>query len=682
MGSKQRICVAVCVLRLFVHPVFGQTPYIPYHDAAEILENLPEETIELMQEQSGLLEDFQNLTGNPLDLNTALPEDFERLYLLSPSEIEAILQYRNDFGPFIHPNELQVIEGLTPEKVQGLLPFVTVTEERDVLSQGDGYVLARSAGYFPKRQGFRSEPDREAPYDAGPLGLLIKFRKYRSRYYSWGGSMELDAGERFSFKNRPGFDHIHGHYYRTGRPGVIRTLALGDYRISLGQGLLQYQGFAITRPSNPLLYKRVAPVIQPYTGSSEFYYFRGAAIELATHPRIQNFLFFHRKNRDATLRTDVDVGQPYFSAFQTSGLHRTTSENGKRRQVAETVAGHRIQWKKNRWKFGLNSLFQKFSLPYRPVHRIDNLHRLTGTTLMGHSLDFSGYLGSLHVFGEVATQNYRTPAFLVSMLYSFHERLDAGILIRRFPAYYAPLYANAFSARTIPNNESGLYVGLNYHIGPYSRLSLYLDSWKGFWPTYQAHGPTFDHDIFLKYEMASRRKWEAYGQIKFRHRADNLASGNPEHYAIGYNDQVNVRLQFRKINYQKWRWTNRLEIVRFTPEAHTAETGVLLFTDLLWSPIGQAWSVAGRLAWFRTDSYFSRIYAYEPDITYSFTIPFFYFEGWRLAARVSYKLQNGIRLELRTGWTFLPGAEKVGSGLNAVPGPFSQQLKMQVMYRF
>src|SRR5690606_11336220 len=128
---------------------------------------------------------------------------------------------------------------------------------------------------------------------------------------------------------------------------------------------------------------------------------------------------------------------------------------------------------------------------------------------------------------------------------------------------------------------------------------------------YQAHGPTFDQDIFLKYEVSSRRKWEAYGQIKFRHRADNVATGTPEHYAIDYNNQLNVRLQYRVINYQKWRWTNRLEVVRFMQEQRTCETGVLVFTDLLWSPIGQSWSVAGRVAWFRTESYLSRLYAYE-----------------------------------------------------------------------
>lgn len=677
MRIEWRILSPVIAL-MIGNPIQSQNPV---EDGIEWLDNLPDEAIEQLQENSSILEDLQDLRDNPLDLNEVEFRDLELLNLLTPAEINSILQYRDANGSFIHPNELQVIEELPLEKVRQLLPYVSISDQ-SLQREGKGYVLVRSAGYLPRRKGFRSEDNTAPPYQSGPLGWLIKFRNYQSRNFSWGGSLELDAGEPFNFRNRPGFDQIHLHYYKTGRTGFVKTVALGDYRISLGQGLLQYQGFAVTKPSNPLLIKRVSPVILPYTGSGEYYYFRGGAVEMGSNPDFQNFLFLHYTGRDATVRSYPEDNYTYFSAFQTDGLHRSLSEENKRNQVSETVAGHRIQWQINRNKLGLNSLFQLFSLPYLPVSRIDNVHRLTGSRFVGHSLDFSSYLGSLHFFGEVATQNYRTPAFLFSGLYSFNSRLDGGFLIRRYPAYYAPTHSNAFSAHTLPNNESGIYVGINYHLGPYSRISFYLDSWKGFWPTFQAHGPTFDQDIFVKYEVSNRRKWEAYGQLKFKQRADNQSNSHPGYHTIASHTQWNLRLQFRRIKYQKWKWTNRLEMVRFQPGEPPAEYGFMGFTDLMWSPIGKSWSVASRLAWFKTESYFSRIYTYEPDILYSFTIPSFYGHGWRMALRVSRKWKNGFRIEMRTGWTLLPGEEEVGSGLNAVPGPFSQQLKLQMMYRF
>lgn len=679
MRIKWQIWMLIIGLGTIASPVIGQTGA---DESIEFLDDLPEETIEQMQEQTGILEDLQYLASHPLDLNQAGRYDLQLLQILSPVQIEAILDYRNTHGPIIHPYELQVVDGISPDKIQQILPFVTVADQSAMSDEGDGYVLVRSGGYLPKRKGFRSENGNPPPFQAGPFGLLVKLRQYQSRNYSWGGSLEIDAGEKFNFSGQPGFDHLHFHYYKTGRPGWIKTWALGDYRISLGQGLLQFQGFAVTKSSNPLIVKRVAPVIQPYTGTSEFYYFRGGAVEIAANPHLRNYIFLHYNKRDATIRSGAPDGYQYFSAFQTDGLHRSENEAQKKRRLGEIVAGHRIQWAKNGTDVGFNTLFQQFSLPYEPVARIDNLHRLTGSRLIGHSLDFSGNLGALHYFGEVATQNYRTPAFLVAGLFSFHSRLDAGILMRRFPAYFAPVYANAFSARSVPNNESGIYIGLNYHFGAYTRLSFYLDSWKGLWPTFLAHGPTFDQDVYLRLETAQRRKWEAYGQVKFRHRADNDPDKIPEHQTIRYNDQVNIRLQFRKIQYQKWKWTNRWELVRVKPGSDPPELGFMGFTDWMWSPIGRTWSLAFRLAYFHTESYNSRIYSYEPDLLYSFSIPSFYGRGWRMALRGSYQLRNGLRMELRTGWTVLPGQAEVGSGLNAVPGPYSQQVKVQAMYKF
>src|SRR5690625_6409582 len=88
----------------------------------------------------------------------------------------------------------------------------------------------------------------------------------------------------------------------------------------------------------------------------------------------------------------------------------------------------------------------------------------------------------------------------------------------------------------------------------------------------------------------------------------------------------------------------------------------MIFTDFMYRPLGSSWSVAGRLARFDTDSYATRIYALEPDILYSFNVPSLYGTGWRLALKASKKWRNGLRIEARTGWTFIPGSEEIGSG--------------------
>lgn len=679
--------------KLFFHiilPLLAGFPFIAQGQTADgqdlpFLDEMPDEVIEDLRDQDGILEHLYALTQNPLDLNTMSGADLEELYILTPAEIRALLEHRRISGPYIDVHELQAVNGLPEEKALALLPFITVRKPATSgpsSAAGDGYLLTRTAGHFPKRQGFRSSDDKPAAYQGSPLSLLIRYRHSRLRDYSYGISMKKDAGERITFDGQAGFDSYNLHYYRTNRPGKITTFALGDYRINLGQGLLQHHGFAITKSANPLLVKRVAPVIQPYAGTSEFYFFRGAAAAVDWHPRLKTYFFLHHKKRDGTLREFPDDGGTYFSAFQTGGLHRTGPETEKRNNLSESIAGGRIEWHNALTRFGFNTLYQRFSLPYQPVERIDNLHRLSGRDILSHSFDFSGYLGGFHLFGEAATQNFQQPAFTITGLYSFHPKLDAGILIRRFPAYFAPMYGNTFSARTLPNNESGIYAGFNFYFNPRSRLSFYMDSWKGLWPTFQARGPTFDQDIFLQYDISKRRHWEAYAQFKFKNRADDLRPEGIGYNQVVYRNQASLRLQFRKEKYQKWRWTNRAEGTRILTKEGIRETGLMIFTDFLYRPLGSSWAIAGRLAWYDTDSYASRIYALEPDILYSFSVPAFYGSGWRTAFRISKKWRNGLRTEIRTGWTFMPGAEAIGSGHNAIPGDFSQEAKFQMIYSF
>lgn len=665
---------------------------LPFHLSCQIaeddnllfLDEMPEEVLDDLRDQDGIMEHLRALTEHPVDLNQATERELQELYFLSPIEIKAILDHRRISGSFLDIHELQVIEGLTEEKARALLPFVTVSPPGSSLTDhapGKGYLLMRSTGHIPLRMGYQSANDHPPAYQGSPLSLLIRYRQSRIRDYSYGINMKKDAGERFTFEDRHGFDSYNIHYYRTNRPGRIKTLALGDYRINMGQGLLLHHGFAITKSANPLLVKRVAPVIQPYSGTSEFYFFRGAAFEFEWNPRLKSFGFFHHKKRDGTLRSYPD-GNPYFSAFQTSGLHRTAPEIEKRHNLKESIAGHRLEWNNHLSRLGFNTVYQRFSLPYQPVERLDNLHRITGQHILSHSLDFSGYMGSFHFFGEIATQNYRTPAFTVTGLYSLHPKLEGGILLRRFPAYFAPMYGNTFSARTLPNNESGIYTGLNFYFNPRSRLSFYIDSWKGLWPTFQAHGPTFDQDVFLQYDISKRRHWEAYARFKFKNRAENYRPDGIPYNQIAYQSQSSLRLQFRKEKYQKWRWTNRIEGNRIRTREGARETGWMVFTDFMYRPLGSSWSIAGRLARFHTDSYATRIYALEPDILYSFNVPALYGSGWRLALKAGKKWRNGLRIEVRTGWTILPGAEEIGSGHNAVPGEYSQEAKLQVMYTF
>ena len=88
-----------------------------------------------------------------------------------------------------------------------------------------------------------------------------------------------------------------------------------------------------------------------------------------------------------------------------------------------------------------------------------------------------------------------------------------------------------------------------------------------------------------------------------------------------------------------------------------------------------------RLTHFDTDDYYSRIYTWEPDVLYAFSIPAFTGRGLRFLFNMAYRPTSKIQFWFRLGNTFMPNVEKIGSGYNAVTGKNLTGIKFQARIR-
>ena len=61
-----------------------------------------------------------------------------------------------------------------------------------------------------------------------------------------------------------------------------------------------------------------------------------------------------------------------------------------------------------------------------------------------------------------------------------------------------------------------------------------------------------------------------------------------------------------------------MELVNYNKEENPFETGYLIYQDVVYKPKSSPFSFSFRYGLFDTDSYNSRIYAYENDILYVF----------------------------------------------------------------
>lgn len=67
------------------------------------------------------------LEGEVIDLNTAAPEDLERLPGIGPAKAEAIAAYREEHGPFRTADQLMEVSGIGEATLEALRPYITAS---------------------------------------------------------------------------------------------------------------------------------------------------------------------------------------------------------------------------------------------------------------------------------------------------------------------------------------------------------------------------------------------------------------------------------------------------------------------------------------------------------------------------------------------------------------------------
>jgi hypothetical protein len=113
-----------------------------------------------------------------------------------------------------------------------------------------------------------------------------------------------------------------------------------------------------------------------------------------------------------------------------------------------------------------------------------------------------------------------------------------------------------------------------------------------------------------------------------------------------------------------------------------ASNGFSAYVDAYYKPLLKPLAANIRLQYFETNDYNSRIYAYESDVLYSFSIPPLYGKGFRYYANINYDLTRKISLWFRWAQTIYQNQEVIGSGLDEIQGNRKSDYRVQVRWMF
>lgn len=655
----------------------------------EQLENLTESNEDAVTEDDSYLQDMMYFINHPINLNYADEGLLQQLNLLTPIQISNLLLYRKAFGNFLHIYEIQAVPAWDVLTIRKVLPYVTVSEKANVIGSvssrlkgGEHTLLVRGTQVMEKSKGYLLDSSSAKNYYPGsPQKVLVRYKYKYKNTLQYGITAEKDAGEQF-FKGvqKEGFDYYSVHFF-VKNIGIIKSLALGDFSVNLGQGLTSWQSLSFNKGAEILNIKRQSETIRPYNSAGEIEFHRGAAITLEKNNWEATALVSYRR-LDAGFKTDTLEFDEYISSLQLSGFHRTASEVDSKNKQEQFTFGGNIKYTNERFHIGANALHYSFELPIKKQDVPYNRFALGGKKLGNYSVDYSFTFKNMHLFGEAATDNNNNTAFINGLAISTNTRVDMSFLYRKISKGYQSLYSSAFTENTRPNNESGLYAGLTITPTDHFRINAYADFFQFPYIKYRTDAPTSGTDYMMQLLYKPNRQVEIYTRYRSKSKPINYNPYNhPLNPVVGKTKQ-NLRTQFAfKLN-PTFTLRSRVELSWFDKRGDEPENGFLIYTDVIYKPLLKPFSGNIRLAYFETDGYNSRLYAFENDVLYGYSIPVFFDKGYRYYLNLKYKLSKNLSAWTRVAQTIYPEKEKIGSGLDEIKGNSRTEVKLQIIYNF
>jgi hypothetical protein len=668
-------------------------------DSLSSARQIIEDAVEQLGEESDFdfnteFEHLEVYLRKPLNINLASAEDLFEFGLLTPTQINALLEYRKTVGNLSIIEELQAVPLFDLNTIQGIRPFLTVkgdiststSSANDLFTKGNHTIVVRSRRILETQKGFiKDEQTGESQYTGSPYQFYSRYKYNFDTKLSYGATMEKDIGEGFlDDYNQYGFDFYSAHFYLHDLNKQVKDIAIGDYELRFGQGLVMWSGFGFGKSSFVSNIKRVGRRVKSYTSVSEFAFLRGGAGTIGLTDKLDLTAFISYKNRDGNITSldTIEAETLEVSSLQTSGLHRTLNEIADENSIQEFTTGGSLKYQFNTQNhIAANVVYTQLSAPLNRSDQPYNVYRFQDSTLLNGSLDYSYVYKNLNFFGETAMSNNGGLATINGVLVSLESFIDLAILQRYFAPDYQTLYTNTFAETTGSTNEQGVYLGLQIKPSREWQYSFYFDTWKHPWLRFQLDAPGHGYEYFGQVTYQPKRGTQVYLRFRNETKTRNFNDENSQTNYLVEHRKINTRLHFQTKITKGLEWRTRLAF-SFYDNSEDWSKGFLLYQDLIYKPMNFPFSFSTRFALFDTDNYDTRIYAYESDLLYSFTVPPYYNKGSRFYFNIGYRGIRNLTLEARVSQTRITNQTGIGSGLNAIDGNKQTEVKFQARYKF
>ena len=564
--------------------------------------------------------DLYALHDAPIDLNHTSDEELSQLYFLSPQQIDDILAYAGRH-PFESLYELRLIPSLTEYEIRDLLPFVQIRNHKSEIINQKLYpreVFAHATHEIIMRVDARNIEGMEG---TDPMYVQGRYRFDYQRRVTFGAQLRRPSGGIAK-------DLQYGAYLQLRDiTKHLHTVVGGNFQASFGQGLVLAPVFHSGKSSYVSSVGMQQQGLRYYSSvDGEGLHGIGATIRHAFSSQTRldaSALYSMRRANDSTWHHLL-------------GANLTLRH--KRLEVQLTAI-------ENLWSDSIH--------PYRNAKYNRHYFRGRNQAVLGASFRYNH--GWFDAFGEVATTQNDRWGFGLIIGSRFYP--TQGVSLAALYRYYSPYFDNAlgyaFSETSRINDENGGYLGFE------------ITRWRNW--RISGYGDVFYFSGY-KYGLGDAVKtlgYDAMAEIQYHH--STISSFSEAAHSVIPQWRLSLRLRARQkgdATYStraQFDWSQGSWSLRTTAEANLVNQspityGVSLAQDIAFdltpytvrhTPL----SFRLRLQGFDAREWANRIYTYEHDVLYAFSIPATYGLGGRAYLCLRWQIIPQLALYFRVSET-------------------------------
>lgn len=516
---------------------------------------------------------------NPIDINHTTSAELSELVFLSQDQIDNLLSFVHS-QPVNDLSELRLVRGFRDYELRNLRYFITITPQEKT----DKIYGLRDLMHSARQEAIvRTDIRNMEAYSGDPV--------FAQARYQISSRDRILAG--LQIRRNPGTtarEMEYGGYIQLNRIGPMKTAIIGNFNADFGLGLVTSTGF--------------------HMGKSAYVTNVGVSKDKLT--RYSGTIGNSLHGVGTTFGWQKNGIQGEVTAFYSL----TRTNDSIRRHVVGANAN--IRW--NRLKVGVTAVENIYSdtLRYYYEHAGYNQNYFRGIRQAVIGADFRYNWGRWDLFGEVATAQNKKGwgvATTVGLRMTPIDQLGLVLLYR----YYSPLFDNtlgySFSETSRINDENGVYLGIDYKGLKDWRLSAYGDVFR------------FDG---IKYGIPYAPSWgyDALGQAEYIPNSHHQLTMRFRAKEKGGKSLYSLRNQYRW-EAGNWSLTSKVEGNIGKNSLATLTYGVAVLQDVKYLFEKQRLTIGGRIAYFYAPNWDNRIYTYENDVLYGYSIPALYGHGVR-----------------------------------------------------